>query len=154
MNLQPVVIVEDQPADLELALAAFERAGLRNPLIVLRDGGEALAYLRDCLKGHPDEEPALVLLDIGLPKVDGYELLAIANDDTRLRGLPIVMVTGSGKEEELLRYYGMDARGFVAKPLTVEKLASAASAAGAYCQLTGNGTPTLSIVRTMAYAPA
>jgi len=147
MSLKSVVLVEDHPADAELALAAFEEAGLQNPVVVLRDGAQALDYLRAHLDGSRDHDPALVLLDIDLPKVTGYELLDIANDDERLRGLPIVMVTGTPREEELLRYYETGARGYVAKPITIDKLLKASAIAGAFCRLEGGGKAAFSIHR-------
>ena len=139
MELRPVVLIEDDPADVELTVAMVAAAGLANPLIVLRDGAEALDFLQGCLEGRPGHQPAIVLLDVRLPKVTGFELLAIAHDEGHLRSLPIVMVTGSTQEQELLRWYETAARAYVSKPLTVEALRGPAALAGARCRI-GDGT--------------
>ena len=95
--LRPILLVEDSPRDLELSLAALERCKLANPVEVARDGAEALDYFyaRGHWAGRSTLDPAVVLLDLKLPKVDGLEVLEKVKGDPDLRRIPIVMLTSS-----------------------------------------------------------
>lgn len=150
MRLRPVVLVEDCWSDAELACATLGAAGLENPLLVLRDGHEALAYFRDCIADPWQQEPALVLLDLGLPGVDGRDILSLIKADKKLHRLPLVVVTGAEPELAFLGYHGLDTQHAITKPLTIAKLARAASLAGAWLELGSRSSPGLRIVRSPA----
>lgn len=119
-ELRPVLLVEDSPNDIELTLAALEKIRLANPVVVARDGVEALDFLLR-LDNDPErrwaELPAVVLLDIKLPRVDGLEVLERLRRDTRTRHVPVVMLTSSREEQDLVRSYGLGVNAFVVKPV-------------------------------------
>ncbi|MGB8973899.1 MAG: response regulator, partial [Pseudomonas capeferrum] len=105
--LKPILLVEDNPRDLELTLLALERSQLANEVIVLRDGADALDYLlrRNAYAARDDGNPAVLLLDLKLPKVDGLEVLKEVRSTPDLRSIPTVMLTSSREEPDLLRAY-------------------------------------------------
>lgn len=132
--LKPIVLVEDSSQDVELTLAALTRARLANEVIILRDGEEALEYL--CCKGrHEIREkgnPALVLLDIKLPKVDGLEVLSYVKRDPELKSIPVVMLTSSQEEPDLAKSYELGANGYVVKPVRFQDFAKAVQDLGGF----------------------
>ena len=151
MSLGPVILVEDNAADAELTTVAFDMAGLRNPIIYLRDGGSALTWLRQAADGGT-VLPALVLLDLGLPGVDGREVLATIKAEPALKSVPVVVVTGAGAVEcGVLDLYGLDDRAVIEKPLTIEKLVAAAARAGALFDLSTSPRPLLEIIRAATW---
>src|SRR5436305_10914259 len=105
--LKPILLVEDNPQDLELTLLALERARLANEVIVVRDGEAALDYLfaKKQYAGRDKGNPAVVLLDLKLPKVDGLEILEKIKSNEELRSVPVVMLTSSREEPDLARSY-------------------------------------------------
>ena len=117
--LKPILLVEDNPKDLELTLIALEKTHLANEVVVVRDGAEALDYLfaRGPHDGRAASSPAVVLLDLKLPKVDGLEVLREIRGDARLKSTPVVMLTSSREETDLLRSYELGANAFVVKPV-------------------------------------
>lgn len=118
-GLKPILLVEDNPHDLELTLIALDRARLANDVIVVRDGAEALDYLF-CRGSHAAREkgnPAVVLLDIKLPKVDGLQVLEQIKSDCELRAVPVVMLTSSREEPDLTRSYELGVNAYVVKPV-------------------------------------
>ena len=118
-SLRPILLVEDSPKDLELSLAALARCKLANPIEVARDGAEALEYLRSVgpWRGRDSGDPAVVLLDLKLPKVDGLEVLEKVKSDPLLRHIPIVMLTSSREERDLVLSYQLGVNSFVVKPV-------------------------------------
>lgn len=118
-ELKPILLVEDSPKDIELTLAALERGRFANEVVVVRDGAEALDFLysRGAFAGRNARDPAVVLLDIKLPKVDGLEVLAKIKGDPHLRQLPVVMLTSSREEQDLVRSYQLGVNAFVVKPV-------------------------------------
>lgn len=120
-TLRPILLVEDSPKDVELTLAALERSGLANPIIVARDGVEALDHLFRRGNAGPDAAPAIlpavVLLDIKLPRVDGLEVLERVKADPATRHVPVVMLTSSREEQDVIRSYGLGVNAFVVKPV-------------------------------------
>jgi CheY-like chemotaxis protein len=118
-ELRPVLLVEDSPNDIELTLEALEKSRLANPVVVARDGVEALDFLfrRDNAPGKPSQLPAVVLLDIKLPRVDGLEVLERIRREARTRSVPVVMLTSSREEQDLIRSYGLGVNAFVVKPV-------------------------------------
>jgi CheY-like chemotaxis protein len=118
-ELKRVLLVEDSPNDAELALAAFEETHLANEVVVVRDGQEALDYLyrQGAHADRPDGHPAVVLLDLKLPRINGLEVLERVKKDPELRAIPIVMLTSSNQESDLARSYGLGVNAYVVKPV-------------------------------------
>jgi CheY-like chemotaxis protein len=118
-ELKPILLVEDNPKDIELTLAALEQSQLANEVVVVRDGAEALDFLyrRRAHESRNTMEPAVVLLDLKLPKVDGLEVLAKVKGDPLMRHTPIVMLTSSREESDLVRSYELGVNAFVVKPV-------------------------------------
>ena len=117
--LKPILLVEDNPKDLELTLVALEKTHLANEVIVARDGEEALDYLlyRGAWQERFKGNPAVVLLDLKLPKVDGLEVLQNIRSDQELRRLPVVVLTSSREEQDLIRSYELGVNAYVVKPV-------------------------------------
>lgn len=115
-----VLLVEDSENDAALALAAFEEANLAHEVAVVRDGQEALDYLyrQGAYAERPEGHPAVVLLDLKLPRLDGLQVLERIKGDAALRMIPIVMLTSSGQESDLARSYGLGANAYVVKPVS------------------------------------
>lgn len=118
-ELRPILLAEDSPRDAELTLAALERCQLCNEVIVVRDGAEALDYLRSQgrFAGRTTLDPAVVLLDLKMPKVTGIEVLEQVRADGSLRHIPIVMLTSSREEKDVVRSYELGVNAFVVKPV-------------------------------------
>ena len=116
---KPILLVEDNPKDLELTLVALSRSRTTNNIIVARDGVEALDYLRCTGKyeGRPKGNPAVVLLDLKLPKVNGLEVLEAIKQDRALAPVPVVILTSSREEKDLLYGYEKGANAYVVKPV-------------------------------------
>jgi CheY-like chemotaxis protein len=114
-DTQPIVVllVEDDPGDVVLIQEAFEHNKVRNRLHVAGDGVEAMAFLRD----GGGERPDLILLDLNLPRMDGREVLAEVKGDAELRSIPVVVLTTSKAEEDILRSYDLHANAYVTKPV-------------------------------------
>jgi CheY-like chemotaxis protein len=117
--LKPILLVEDNPKDLELTLVALEKTSLANEVVIVRDGAEALDYLfcRGAHQDRPRGNPAVVLLDLKLPKVDGLEVLEQVKNDPELKSVPVVMLTSSREERDLLRSYKLGVNAYVVKPV-------------------------------------
>lgn len=118
-TLRPILLVEDNPNDLELTLAALARCQLANPIHIVRDGAEALDYLyaRGDHLHRQAGDPAVVLLDLKLPKIDGLEVLERVKNDAQLKPIPVVMLTSSREEADLVRSYQLGVNAFVVKPV-------------------------------------
>lgn len=118
-DLRPILLVEDNPRDLELTLAALAKCQLANDIVVARDGAEALDFLfrRGDHAERPEGDPAVVLLDLKLPKVDGLEVLEQVKQDSGRKQIPVVMLTSSREERDLLRSYELGVNAFVVKPV-------------------------------------
>jgi CheY-like chemotaxis protein len=117
-----ILLVEDNPADVDLALRALRRAKLQNRVWTVGDGVEALEFLRS----HASPAPDLVLLDLQLPKVDGREVLLRMREDPRLKALPVIVLTSSDAEHEHLA--ALEANAFLTKPVSFERLGDAVRA--------------------------
>lgn len=125
-----ILLVEDNPIDLDLTRRAFARSQLVNPLEVARDGAEALAWLARWEAGEP--LPLVVLLDLKLPKVDGLEVLARLKSDPSTRGIPVVMLTSSSEQRDLVESYELGVNSYIVKPVNFEKFVEAMVALGSY----------------------
>ncbi|MCE9615932.1 MAG: response regulator [Lentisphaerae bacterium] len=138
MNESPVtgiLLVEDNPKDLELTLRVLRKAGLAAATRVARDGAEALAYLADAdspaaLPGRPI--PRLILLDLKLPKADGHEVLAKIKGDARTRSIPVVILTSSREPRDIASSYQAGANSYIVKPVNYEQFAATLMLAAQY----------------------
>lgn len=132
--LKPILLVEDDKRDLELTLIALERSQLANDVIVLRDGAQALDYLRR--EGEhaqrAEGNPAVILLDLKLPKVTGLEVLQAVRADPALRSIPVVMLTSSQEESDVLRSYELGVNAYVVKPVAFDQFVSAIAELGIF----------------------
>ena len=116
-----VLLVEDDPGDVLLIEEAFEYNKVRNRLRVVSDGVEALAFLRREGRFADAPRPGLILLDLNLPRKDGREVLAEVKDDAELRSIPVVVLTTSKAEEDILRSYDLHANAYVTKPVDFDR---------------------------------
>jgi CheY-like chemotaxis protein len=116
-----ILLVEDSPADVDLTREALEDAKVRNTLHVVEDGVEALAFLRRDGQYAGAPRPDLILLDLNLPKKDGREVLAEIKADPTLRRIPVVILTTSEAEQDILRSYDLHANCYVTKPVDLEQ---------------------------------
>lgn len=114
-----ILLVEDDPYDVELTLSALAESHLTNEIIVVRDGEKALDYLyrRGDYGSRPASNPAVIMLDLKLPKVDGLEVLKQIKTDPNLKKVPVVMLTSSREEQDLLRSYDSGTNAYVVKPV-------------------------------------
>ena len=125
--LKPILLVEDNPRDLELSLLALEKSNLANEVVTVRDGKEALDYLfrRGPYADRQQGNPAVVLLDLKLPKVDGIEVLEKIKAEPTLQAVPVVMLTTSREEKDLLRSYQLGVNAYVVKPVVFKEFIEA-----------------------------
>ena len=117
--LKPILLVEDNPHDLELTLIALSKSQLANEVVIVRDGAEALDYLhrRGEFRERAVGNPAVILLDLKLPKVDGLEVLKEIRDTELLKSIPVVMLTSSKEEQDVVRSYELGVNAYVVKPV-------------------------------------
>ncbi|WP_119155031.1 response regulator [Caldimonas tepidiphila] len=132
--LKPILLVEDDARDLELTLHALEKSQLANDVVVTRDGAQALDYLtrQGEYAGRPEGNPAVVLLDLKLPKVNGLEVLEAVRGTESMRSLPVVMLTSSHEESDLLRSYQLGVNAYVVKPVDFRQFVGAISELGMF----------------------
>ncbi|MBL8505528.1 response regulator [Methylobacillus glycogenes] len=132
--LKPILLVEDNPKDLELALIALEKSQLANEVIVVRDGAEALDYLNaeGQFANRQTGNPAVVLLDLKLPKIDGLEVLKYIRSADALKSIPVVMLTSSREEQDLLRSYSLGVNAYVVKPVEFREFVQAIADLGIF----------------------
>ena len=138
-----VLLVEDNPDDVDLTLRAFKKNNLLNEIVVARDGVEALAYLFGT-EPHDDSSnplPQLVLLDLKLPKVDGLEVLRRIRDDERTRLLPVVVLTSSKEEQDLVQSYSLHANSYIRKPVDFLRFSEAVRQLGFYWLILNEAPP-------------
>lgn len=121
--LKRILLAEDNARDVELTLAALDEYNLANEVVVVRDGAEALDYLykRGSFAGHANGQPVVVLLDLKMPKVDGLGVLRAMKSDPLLRHIPVVMITSSREEQDLVRSYETGVNAYVVKPVDFQK---------------------------------
>ena len=126
-QIKRILLVEDDPRDVELTLTALEEYQLANVVDVARDGEEALDYLyrRGSFQARDGHDPAVVILDLKLPKVDGLEVLRQIKADERLRLLPVVVLTSSREETDLVTSYELGVNAYVVKPVDFHKFVEA-----------------------------
>jgi two-component system response regulator len=133
MSERTILLVEDNPDDAALTLHALETNRIRNPVVVARDGVEALEHLLGTDgEPTPGDLPAVVLLDLKLPRIDGLEVLRRLRADARTRLLPVVILTSSNEDEDRLKGYALGANSYVRKPVDFDEFVRAAGQLGLY----------------------
>jgi CheY-like chemotaxis protein len=139
-----LLLVEDNPSDEKLTVRAFKKCGVENEIIVVRDGAEALDYLfaSGPYAGRDAVLPAVVLLDLSLPRIGGHEVLRRLRGDERTRLLPIVVLTASREEEDVVRSYALGANAYVRKPVDFGEFVSAAQTLGMFWLAMNQVAPT------------
>lgn len=115
----PILLVEDNPMDVDLTLRAFRRRKVSNPVLVARDGEEAMAYIPRWEAGEP--RPVVILLDLKLPRVDGLEVLQALKTHPTLRAVPVVVLTTSAEHGDVQAAYQLGANSYIVKPVEFEK---------------------------------
>jgi CheY-like chemotaxis protein len=142
-ELGRILIVEDDPKDVELTLTALEEYNLANEVVVTRDGEEALDYLscRGSFKMRAGENPAVVLLDLKLPKVDGLEVLGQIRSDEKLKMIPVVVLTSSREEKDLVASYKLGVNGYVVKPVDFHEFVNAIKELGVFWAIINEPPP-------------
>lgn len=133
-SLKKILLVEDNYKDAELTLAALAANNLANEVVSVRDGVEALDYLRGegRFAGRPDGNPLVVFLDLKMPKLDGLEVLRRMKSDEKLRVIPVVMLTSSREENDLVTSYRLGANAYVVKPVDFQQFVQAVKQAGMF----------------------
>jgi two-component system response regulator len=135
MSEKVILLVEDNPDDVDLTRIAFDEAKVANRLVVVRDGAEALDYLfaRGMHAGRdPDDLPSIVLLDLNLPRVDGREVLQAIRENPRTRSLPVVVLTTSTEPFDLESAYALGVNSYIQKPVDFERFVWAVKQVGLY----------------------
>jgi two-component system response regulator len=144
MTTRVILLVEDNPGDEALTLRALKKSGIANNVIVMRDGAEALDYLfcAGTYSGRdPRDVPAVILLDLNLPKIGGLDALKRIRKNPATKLLPVVILTSSGEEEDRLRGYEFGANSFVRKPVGFDKFAIAVQQLGLYWLILNEPAP-------------
>jgi DNA-binding response OmpR family regulator len=129
-----ILVVEDDPRDVELTLTALDEYKLANEVVVVRDGKEALDYLycREQFASRPQESPAVILLDLKLPKVNGLEVLQQIRSEDRLKMIPVVVLTSSHEERDMMTSYKLGVNAYVVKPVDFHEFVNAVKELGMF----------------------
>ena len=133
-TLRPILLVDDSPRDLELAMNALSLCKLKNDIVPLRDGVEALDWLnqRGEYAQRESGPPAVILLDLKMPRMDGLEVLREMRDAPRLKYVPVVIMTSSREEQDLIRSYQLGVNAYIVKPVDFDKFAKAIAEIGLF----------------------
>ena len=142
-ELGRILIVEDDPKDVELTLTALEEYNLANEVVVTRDGEEALDYLycRGSFKMRTGENPAVLLLDLKLPKINGLEVLQQIKSDENLRMIPVVVLTSSREEKDMVASYTLGVNAYVVKPVDFHEFVNAIKELGIFWAIINEPPP-------------
>jgi CheY-like chemotaxis protein len=142
-GLRRILMVEDDPKDVELSLTALEQYKLANEVVVVGDGEEALDYLyqRGKFTARPSGNPAVLLLDLKLPKVDGLEVLQQIKSDDRLKMIPVVVLTSSREERDMVASYQLGVNAYVVKPVDFHEFVNAVKELGIFWALINEPPP-------------
>ncbi len=132
--IRPILLAEDSAADAEMAIDALREANLANPIIHVEDGVEAMDYLlrRGRFADRPEGDPAVLMLDIKMPRMDGLEVLQHMRGDESLRRIPVVMLTSSREESDLARSWDLGVNAYVVKPVDAEQFFLAVKTLGRF----------------------
>ncbi len=144
MNRKVILLVEDNPDDVDLTLRAFRKNNISNEIVVARDGVQAIEYLSSTgmYSGNTaDDLPQLVLLDLHLPKVSGLEVLRAIRADPRIRLMPVVVLTSSSEEPDIISSYQLGANSYIRKPVDFDQFLEAARQLGLYWLVLNQSPP-------------
>lgn len=142
-DLKRILLAEDNPEDVELTLAALAEVNLANEVVAVGDGAEALDYLRRQGRHaqRPPGPPAVVLLDLKMPKVDGLEVLRTLRADPELKSVPVVILTSSKEERDLVESYRLGANAYVVKPVDFQQFSAAVRDTGLFWAILNEPPP-------------
>jgi CheY-like chemotaxis protein len=145
-DFRPILLVEDDANDVELTLQALAQHNLANQIMVVRDGAAALDFLyrRGEYHGREDHQPIVVLLDLKMPKVNGLEVLKQMKADEKLRLVPVVMLTSSREERDLVASYQLGVNAYVVKPVSFSEFVAAIQSLGVFWALINEPPPEVS----------
>jgi CheY-like chemotaxis protein len=148
-GLKRILLVEDDPKDVELTLTGLSEYNLANEVVVVRDGEEALDYLyrRGNYQTRANANPAVMLLDLKLPKLNGFEVLERVRTDDNLKMIPVVVLTSSHEERDLVKSYKLGVNAYVVKPVDFHQFVNAVKELGVFWAVT-NEPPPGSVKRT------
>jgi CheY-like chemotaxis protein len=141
MKEKNVLIVEDNPDDLELILRSLQRHGIKNRIEVARDGQEAIDWLNAVAKENIAALPVLILLDVKLPKIDGPEVLHYIRKNEKLKRIPVVMLTTSNEEQDKLKCYNFGANSYIRKPVDFNQFSETTRQLGMYWLVLNESSP-------------
>ena len=138
-----ILLVEDDPRDVELTMTALEEYNLTNEVVVVHDGEEALDYLycRGKFESRINQNPAVMLLDLKLPKVDDLEVLEKVKSDEKLRMIPVVVLTSSREERDMVASYKLGVNAYVVKPVDFHEFVNAIKELGVFCAIINEPPP-------------
>ncbi|HWD93569.1 MAG TPA: response regulator [Verrucomicrobiae bacterium] len=141
--LKRILLAEDNQNDVELTLAALDEYNLANEVVVVRDGVEAMDYVnqRGKFAGHANGVPAVILLDLKMPRMDGLETLKQLRGDARFKRVPVVMITSSREEQDLVRSYELGVNAYVVKPVDFQKFVECIKQIGFFWALINEPPP-------------
>lgn len=133
-DLRPILLAEDNSNDMELTLEALAECNLANEIVAVPDGAEALDFLfrRNRFEGRVGLDPVVVLLDLKMPKVDGLEVLRKVKSDEQMRPIPIVMLTSSREEQDIIESYRLGVNAYVVKPINFSQFIEAVKQLGIF----------------------
>jgi CheY-like chemotaxis protein len=142
-KLGRILMVEDDPRDVELTLTALEEYNLANEVVVTRDGKEALDYLycRGQFASRPNDNPAVILLDLKLPKVNGLEVLQQIRSDEQLKMIPVVVLTSSHEGKDMMSSYKLGVNAYVVKPVDFHEFVNAVKELGMFWAIINQPPP-------------
>ena len=142
-ELKRILMVDDSPRDTELAIDALAQNNLANEVVALRDGVEALDYLhrRGRFADRAPGNPAVVLLDLKMPKVDGIEVLRQIKSDPQLKMIPVVVLTSSREEQDLIKSYQLGVNAYIVKPVQFQEFVEAVKLVGAFWAVVNEPPP-------------
>jgi two-component system response regulator len=144
-EVKRILIVDDSPKDIELTIAALAEKNLANEIIVAEDGEEALDYLyrRGKFADYDDGNPAVMLLDIKMPKMNGIEVLRHIRSNSAFTSIPVIMLTSSGEERDLVESYKLGANAYVVKPVDIDQFIDAIKILGQFWAVINRQPPVI-----------
>ncbi|MGD0885630.1 MAG: response regulator [Thermodesulfovibrionales bacterium] len=142
-ELKHILLIEDDPNDVELIITGLAENNLANAVVAVHDGNEALDYLncREKFANRTDGNPAVVLLDLKLPKISGLEVLRQIKTDEKLRCIPVVILTSSKEDQDIVQGYSLGANSYVVKPVNFHQFIDAIKLIGAYWAIVSERPP-------------